>query len=114
MELELGDYLKFVFALIFVLALIVGFATLARRFGYGFRTPIKNGKQRRLEIIEVQPLDAKRRLVLLRRDGTEHLVLLGPDSDLVIESGIDRSRKDPSAVPKTGAKTPSAAKNTGA
>jgi flagellar protein FliO/FliZ len=37
------------------------------------------------------PIDGKRRLVLLRRDGTEHLVLLGPDSALLIERGIVES-----------------------
>ena len=90
MELELGDYLKFVVALIFVLALIAGLTTLARRFGYGFRTPIRGGKQRRLDVIEILPLDAKRRLVLVRRDDIEHLLLLGPGSDLIVEGGIGR------------------------
>jgi flagellar protein FliO/FliZ len=43
------------------------------------------GRQRRLAIVEVLPLDAKRRLVLLRRDGAEHLVLLGLGGDIVVE-----------------------------
>ena len=33
-------------------------------------------------------VDAKRRLVLVRRDDVEHLILLGPASDLVVERGI--------------------------
>ena len=34
------------------------------------------------------PVDAKRRLVLLRRDSTDHLVLLGSGPDLLLEGGI--------------------------
>jgi flagellar protein FliO/FliZ len=43
---------------------------------------------KRLSIVEVSPVDAKRRLVLVRRDGVEHLVLLGATNETVIETGI--------------------------
>jgi flagellar protein FliO/FliZ len=33
-------------------------------------------------------VDAKRRLVLVRRDDREHLLLLGATQDVVVESGI--------------------------
>ncbi len=33
-------------------------------------------------------VDAKRRLVLIRRDDQEHLVLLGVNRDLVVESNV--------------------------
>ena len=51
-------------------------------------TPGASG-ERRLALIEVRPIDAKRKLVLLRRDDREHLVLLGATGDLLIESGIE-------------------------
>jgi flagellar protein FliO/FliZ len=73
-------------ALLAVLALLAVFGWLARRFGFG-RSFAAGGK-RRLAVIEMLPIDGKRRLVLLRRDGTEHLVLLGAESATVIESGI--------------------------
>ncbi len=38
-------------------------------------------------------LDAKRRLVLIRRDNKEHLLLLGPDGDTVIETDIPIVRR---------------------
>jgi flagellar protein FliO/FliZ len=82
----LGTYFQFVLALAFVLALIVALAYVVRRLGLGGRFVV-TGDKRRLAIVEVLPLDAKRRLVLLRRDGVEHLVLLGAASDLVIECG---------------------------
>ncbi|HBM13514.1 MAG TPA: flagellar biosynthesis protein FliO, partial [Rhodospirillaceae bacterium] len=40
-------------------------------------------------IVDSLTLDPRRRLVLVRRDGVEHLLLLGAQSDLAIETGID-------------------------
>ena len=85
--MEFETYLRFVLALVFVLALIGLIAWVARRFGLAGRLPATRGAKR-LRIVEVAPIDARRRLVLIGRDGVEHLVLLGATSDLVIESGI--------------------------
>jgi flagellar protein FliO/FliZ len=79
-------YLQFALALAFVVALIVLSAFIARRLGLGGRLASRGGK-RRLAVLEVLPLDGKRRLVLLQRDGVEHLVLLGAQNDLLIECG---------------------------
>ncbi len=78
-------YWRFVLALAFVVLLILACAYVARRLGLGGRLATSGG--RRLAILEVLPLDGKRRLVLLKRDGVEHLLLLGINSDLVIERG---------------------------
>jgi hypothetical protein len=45
-------------------------------------------RQRRLAIAERLSLEGGRRLVLIRRDGVEHLVMVGGPIDLVIETGI--------------------------
>jgi flagellar protein FliO/FliZ len=84
------DYLRFVFALIFVIALIglVGF--LGRRYGMGYRNVSRSGA-RRLSISEIMPLDQKRRLVLVKRDNQEHLLVLGGTTDLVIEKNISEN-----------------------
>jgi flagellar protein FliO/FliZ len=79
--------LQFLSALALVLALIGIIAFVARRFGFG-RGTMRSGRQRRLGVVEVVNLDAKRRLVLIRRDGVEHLLLVGGPADLVVESGI--------------------------
>ncbi len=84
--MELTDYLRFLAALAFVLALIGGLAWLLRRTGWGGK--VVTGRHGRLGVVEVAPVDAKRRLVLLRRDGVEHLVLLSPTRETVIEAGI--------------------------
>ena len=85
--MSLDVYLRFAIALVLVVALIAGFGWVARRLGWGSRFVARAG-ERRLAVLEVLPLDGKRRLVLLRRDATEHLVLLGHDKDVVIEAGI--------------------------
>ena len=42
----------------------------------------------RLGISEYHEIDKSRRLVLVRRDNVEHLILIGGAQDLVIEPGI--------------------------
>ncbi len=86
--MELGDYTRFILALVFVLALIGLLTWLVRRFGLAGRTPTIGRHGRRLDVIEVAALDSRRRLVLVRRDRTEHLVLLGINADIVVERGI--------------------------
>jgi flagellar protein FliO/FliZ len=85
--MTLISYLQFVLALVFVLALIGVAAIVARRLGLGHAAG-PAGRRRRLSIEEVLPLDGKRRLVLLRRDAIEHLVILGPASETVVKHGI--------------------------
>jgi flagellar protein FliO/FliZ len=85
--MTLTSYLQFALALLFVLALIGAVALVARRLGLGHAAR-PAGRRRRLSVEEVLPLDGKRRLVLLRRDSVEHLVILGPSSETVVERGI--------------------------
>lgn len=80
-------YWRFLGALVLVIALIFALAWIAKRLGFGGRVAASRGK-RRLGIQEVLSLDSKRRLVLLKRDGVEHLILLGLNDDLVVETGI--------------------------
>lgn len=89
MDMSMDGYLRFILALIFVIGLIAVFAALARRAGWGFpAAAIKRSANRRLGVVEVTPLDGRRRLLLVRRDDTEHLLLIGPTSELLIEAGI--------------------------
>ncbi len=86
--LDLAIYLRFVAALAAVLALIAAGGWLLRRFGSGGLLA-RAGNRRRTGIVEVTAVDARRRLVLLRRDNVEHLVLIGgAGNDVVIETGI--------------------------
>jgi len=80
------SYAWYFAALLLVVGLILALAWTARRLGFMGRLAATGGR-RRLAIVEVLPLDARRRLVLLKRDGVEHLLLLGQHSDIVIERG---------------------------
>ena len=89
MDLDSTDYLRFALVLIFVLGLIGLFAALARRAGLGFPAKaISPAGKRRISVVEVTPLDGRRRLALIRRDDVEHLLILTANSEMVIESGI--------------------------
>lgn len=87
--MEWGNYAQAVLALVFVLALIGLLTMVARRFGFGSPTPTIGHKNKRVHIVEVTQLDARRRLVLVRRDDKEHLILLGHDREHVVEAGIE-------------------------
>lgn len=86
--MDFSTYFRFLVALVFVLALIGMLAWAARRFGFLRGTVRPKTGRRRIEIVEIAPVDSKRRLLLVRRDQTEHLVLLGATADLLLESGI--------------------------
>lgn len=88
--METGAYFQFILALLFVLALILVIAYLAKKFGLMARVTINSTKtkDKRLNIVEILPIDARRKLMIIRRDDVEHLVMLGTDRDIVIERDI--------------------------
>lgn len=85
--MEFSNYFRFIFALVFVLALIGLLTWLLRRFGLGGGRP-RTGNGKRLGVVEALAIDGRRRLVLVRRDDSEHLLVLGPNSETVVETGI--------------------------
>ncbi len=88
--MDYTDYLKFLAALLFVLGLMGGLAMVLKRLGLGAAAMVPADK-RRLKIIEILPLDARRKAVLLTRDGAEHLVILGPTGETVVETNIQKT-----------------------
>jgi len=42
----------------------------------------------RLDVVEQASVDSRRRLILIRRDDVEHLIMTGGPVDVVIETGI--------------------------
>lgn len=47
----------------------------------------------RIEVVEHASIDGKRRLILIRRDDVEHLIMTGGPVDVVIETGIGEPPK---------------------
>lgn len=89
------SYLRFVGSLALVLVMLVAVLWGLRRFGVGGMTT-RGGLRRRVGVVEAVAVDARRRLVLVRRDDREHLLLVGGATELVIERDIQRPA--PSAV----------------
>ncbi len=91
-EMSLGTtVLQTLLALGFVIALLIAFAYGVKKLGFIARVTVEQDKnqKKRLNIVEILPVDAKRRLVLIRRDDKEHLIMLGAERDLLIEQNID-------------------------
>jgi flagellar protein FliO/FliZ len=84
--------LTFVFAFVAVLALIGLAAWLVRRFaGNRLGANTNRGRMPRLAVIDAAAVDGRRRLVLVRRDNIEHLLMIGGPTDIVVEPNIVRA-----------------------
>ncbi len=79
--MDLLDWARALFALIATLALVVGAAYGARRLG--MLQPGGAGPKR-MRITETLMLDARRRMVIVRVDNREHVLLLGAANDVVV------------------------------
>ena len=49
--------------------------------------------EKRLAVIEHASVDGRRRLLLIRRDDVEHLIMTGGPVDVVIETGIGENQR---------------------
>lgn len=89
---ELPLAARFFIAFLVVLALIGLTAWLVRRFGSNrLGAGGARGRQPRLAVIDAASVDGRRRLVLIRRDNIEHLLMIGGPTDVVIEPNIVRA-----------------------
>jgi flagellar protein FliO/FliZ len=88
--------LKALFTFIVVFAAVALIVWLVRRFG-GQRLAggAARGRQPRLAVIDQATVDSRRRLVLIRRDNIEHLLMIGGPTDVVIEPHIVRAAGAP-------------------
>jgi flagellar protein FliO/FliZ len=83
---------QFFLAFIIVLGLIGATAWAVRRFGAGrLGGGGLRGRQPRLAVIDYASVDGRRRLILVRRDNVEHLVMIGGPTDVVVEANIVRA-----------------------
>jgi flagellar protein FliO/FliZ len=78
---ELLDWARSLFALIATLGLILGVAYGARRLGM---LQPHGQLPKRMKVTESLMLDPRRRMVIVRCDDREHLILLGPGGDIVV------------------------------
>src|SRR5271166_6812626 len=84
--------LKMLFAFIVVFGLLALALWLARRFsGERLSNAGTRGRQPRLAVVDAATVDGRRRLILVRRDNVEHLLMIGGPSDVVVEPNIVRA-----------------------
>ncbi len=80
----LGAIVAFLFAALLTLYII------RLLFGRRIRAPGPRNRARRLDVVDAFDLDRERQLVIVRRDNTEHLLLIGGPNDLLVEAMIHR------------------------
>jgi flagellar protein FliO/FliZ len=105
--MDLLNLFQYATALILVLALAL-LALLARRYGnnpQAFKQQLSPAKwnkwskwkfkapEKRLAVVETLMLGPKQRLIIIRRDNVEHLVVVTADSACVVENNIPASSK---------------------
>ena len=119
----------FGFVLAAVLAVIALVAWLVRRFGAKrFGGAAGRNRQPRLAVIDAASVDGRRRLVIIRRDNVEHLLIIGGPTDVVVETNIVRGNAAATAreaaparaalsvgetLPRTRPRAPAAARDFG-
>ncbi|RVU14713.1 hypothetical protein EOE48_21795, partial [Methylobacterium oryzihabitans] len=92
---EGSPLVSYLVVFLIMVVLLSLFAVVAKRFARG-RLSLGNGsgtrsRQPRLGIVDIYELDRQRQLILLRRDNTEHLLLVGGPNDVVVERNIVRT-----------------------
>ncbi len=92
--MELVSVLRMLGGLGVVLGLLGIALWVVRRYDLKLPGRVAGGTERRLELVERLPLDKRRSVALIRRDGREHLLLLAPEGPQLIEGGILRDAID--------------------
>jgi flagellar biogenesis protein FliO len=110
----LGETAGPIAAMVATLALVLVALWLAwlvlKRFRSGlFLSAAEKGRLPRLAVTDAVPVDSHRRLVLVRRDDVEHLIMIGGPSDIVVESGIARPGTQRAAIQPTQQAAPATA-----
>ena len=105
----LGDS-KFLNFMAYGLLLVIGLAIVFWLYRLFFGPRIRGlspgrSRQPRLGVVDSYDLDAKRQLVLIRRDNTEHLIMIGGPNDVLIESALTRNHPAVQASGATGLQT---------
>lgn len=90
-DVDVVDFSRYFAGLLIVLGLLVGFAVVVRR-GWlpgGFPAIANLSTQRperRLAVKESLILDPRRRVVIVKADDQEHILLLGPERETLLAS----------------------------
>lgn len=102
----MGELISWMAVISLVAALIIAAAVAIRAYMHG-KSPaellFKPRPEPRLGVIEFAHVDGRRKLVLIRRDDVEHLIMTGGPVDVVVETGILERKSQPPELPPAGA-----------
>jgi flagellar protein FliO/FliZ len=95
-EPDAVSWVRIVLAFAIVGALLGGLGFILRHINArGIKLPIGKNREKRLELVESLGLDLRRRLVVVRWDGREHLLLLGASQDIVVAAADSVPQSSP-------------------
>ena len=87
------DILTYLLLIVLIAGALIAAAVVARNTMNG-TSPLERffgpKPDRRLDVVEHASVDGRRRLILVRRDNVEHLIMTGGPVDVVIETGISQ------------------------
>lgn len=89
---------KFLSVFAFVIALMLLFGWVLKKLGAG--AGLTGASKKRLKVVEALQVDTHRRLVIVRRDDKEHLLMLGRNSETVVETNIPAAEAEEETVVK--------------
>lgn len=91
-----------IYTLLLCVAMIAG-AFVLRSYLTGTPLPGLGARpEKRLQVLEQTSVDSRRRLILIRRDNVEHLIMTGGPVDVVVETGIGAQPARPRALASDG------------
>ncbi len=86
-----------------VLGMLAGALWVVRRYDIKLPGRVSGSARKRVELVERLAVDAKRSVALIRRDGCEHLILIGPEGHVTLETGIVAPEPVAAKVPEQAA-----------
>ena len=87
--MDIINYSQFILAVLILVSLLGAFAIGMRKLSNSrVWEQLAAQRNKRLKVIETLAIDPKRRLVLIRADHREHLLLVGGTTDVVIQADI--------------------------
>lgn len=105
--MDLTDLSRVLLAFLAVVGFIAAAAFAVRSMGLAAGARALS-RERRLSLVEALPIDARRRAIILRCDGREHLLILGQTGEMLVESNLppraqsDAGEADDAAPPFAG------------
>ncbi len=101
MDVDSDLLVRFILFTGVIVLLIVATGWLLKKLGHVSSRIGRYGEAARLSVSEAIAVDHRRKLVLVKRDHVEHLILIGGENDLLLEHAIPpHARPQPKASPQ--------------